>query len=382
MAYSQSRIRRPQSSSHSASAAATSSASVAARERWRARRPENQSGNIYVDHACIDCDTCRWLAPETFGRVNGKSAVVAQPEVGTEAHKRAMMALSACPTFSIHANAPPAGAVAAAAKAFPACVDPTRPDILHMGFHAATSFGATPYLVVRDQGGNFMVDCPRFDRGLAKRVEEAFGGVSYIVLTHIDDVADHEKWAAYFGAKRILHEAELDVASAKGGNAVGFFEQLHPGFVDRLEKVEVKLTGDGPWTLPDGGNDVEIIFTPGHSAGHVCVFHKPSKVLFTGDHLCGCGPKFPERYGQLYLLREFLEPVIWNVSEQIASLEKLVGMEFDTILPGHGRAHRYFTTSAKDDALETVIAFEKSRPVVENVEPNSQVLELTYDGVL
>ena len=24
--------------------------------------------NFYVDHTCIDCDTCRWMAPQTFGR--------------------------------------------------------------------------------------------------------------------------------------------------------------------------------------------------------------------------------------------------------------------------------------------------------------------------
>ncbi len=28
------------------------------------RRPENAPGDFYVDAACIDCDTCRWLAPD------------------------------------------------------------------------------------------------------------------------------------------------------------------------------------------------------------------------------------------------------------------------------------------------------------------------------
>ncbi|XP_015064361.1 uncharacterized protein LOC107009532 [Solanum pennellii] len=28
-----------------------------------ARRPQNVSGEFFVDHTCIDCDTCRWMAP-------------------------------------------------------------------------------------------------------------------------------------------------------------------------------------------------------------------------------------------------------------------------------------------------------------------------------
>ncbi|MCD9644339.1 hypothetical protein HAX54_032525 [Datura stramonium] len=32
----------------------------------RARRPQNVSGDFFVDHTCIDCDTCRWMAPVTI----------------------------------------------------------------------------------------------------------------------------------------------------------------------------------------------------------------------------------------------------------------------------------------------------------------------------
>jgi hypothetical protein len=34
------------------------------------RRLENVEGNFYVDSTCIDCDTCRWVAPNTFISVN------------------------------------------------------------------------------------------------------------------------------------------------------------------------------------------------------------------------------------------------------------------------------------------------------------------------
>ena len=43
------------------------------------RRPENVSGDFYVDTSCIDCDTCRWMAPEVFIEAGEQSAVHHQP---------------------------------------------------------------------------------------------------------------------------------------------------------------------------------------------------------------------------------------------------------------------------------------------------------------
>ena len=44
------------------------------------RRSQNVTGDIYVDSTCIDCDTCRWMAPEIFQRIDGQSAVYHQPK--------------------------------------------------------------------------------------------------------------------------------------------------------------------------------------------------------------------------------------------------------------------------------------------------------------
>ena len=39
------------------------------------RRSQNISGDLYVDSSCIDCDTCRWMAPEIFDEQDHQSAV-------------------------------------------------------------------------------------------------------------------------------------------------------------------------------------------------------------------------------------------------------------------------------------------------------------------
>ena len=61
---------------------------------------ENVEGAFFVDSTCIDCDTCRQLAPASFRDFSGHSIVYHQPQ--TEEEKRfAQMAIVACPTGSI-----------------------------------------------------------------------------------------------------------------------------------------------------------------------------------------------------------------------------------------------------------------------------------------
>src|SRR5262245_61753042 len=76
--------------------------------RLAERAAGNVPGDFFVDRSCIDCDTCRQLAPEVFGRspALGQSVVVRQPGDGG-AKKRALMALVSCPTASIGAASKP-----------------------------------------------------------------------------------------------------------------------------------------------------------------------------------------------------------------------------------------------------------------------------------
>jgi hypothetical protein len=43
------------------------------------RLPENVEGPFFVDSTCIDCDTCRQIAPATFGETGEFSFVRRQP---------------------------------------------------------------------------------------------------------------------------------------------------------------------------------------------------------------------------------------------------------------------------------------------------------------
>jgi len=264
------------------------------------RLPENVAGEFYVDASCIDCDACRQIAPASFQDHGGKSSVYRQPQNPGEQH-RALMALVACPTASIGtiSNRSARSGVAA----FPVHV---VDDVYFCGFTSEASFGAWAYLIVRPQerGGNVLVDSPRFNAPLVKRIEE-MGGVKLMFLSHRDDIADHAKFAAHFHCPRIMHEG--DDATARG-----------------IERV---VTGTDSQRIDD---DLLLIPTPGHTRGHQVLLYL-DKVLFTGDHLAW-SPKHKT-------LTAFRDVCWYSWTEQTRSMEKLLTYRFEWVLPGHGRIH-------------------------------------------
>ncbi|RKY18463.1 MAG: MBL fold metallo-hydrolase [Planctomycetota bacterium] len=263
----------------------------------RRRRPENVAGELFVDDSCIDCDTCRWMAPASFDREAGKSRVHTQPDE-PEQLLAALRALVSCPTGSIRSE----GKLEQLPEAMAGLPAPVDGPVLHCGWHAEASFGAASWLILRESG-NVLVDSPRFAAPLVERIE-ALGGVHTMVLTHKDDVADHARFAERFGARRILHAGDMG-----------------PG----LAEVEVLLEGSDEVQLAPG---LTIIPTPGHTAGSLCLAVDRTW-LFTGDHLA-----WSERRGALTAFPEHC----WHDWElQRASVERLMAQRFSWVLPGHGR---------------------------------------------
>ncbi|MGI0488645.1 4Fe-4S domain-containing protein [Pantanalinema rosaneae CENA516] len=197
------------------------------------RRPENVSGDFYVDRTCIDCDTCRWMAPDVFYQAGEQSAVYHQPENDQE-RLRAMQALLSCPTSSIGTVAKPTD-IKQAQESFPIAI---AASVFHCGYHAESSFAAASYFIQRP-AGNVLVDSPRFAAPLVKQLE-ALGGVRYLYLTHRDDVADHEKFHAHFGCDRLLHIDDITKVT---------------------KSVEIPLSGSEPIQFAP---DLLIIPVPGH----------------------------------------------------------------------------------------------------------------------
>src|SRR5215472_13345601 len=145
------------------------------------RLPENEPGDFFVDSSCIDCDACRQIAPEVFTDAGEASVVFHQPATMEET-RRSLMALVACPTGSIGTEGHHEFRLGV--EAFPM---PIAENVYFCGFTAESSFGAWSYLVLRPEaeGGNFLVDSPRFSAPLVKRLA-AMGGARKMFLSHRD----------------------------------------------------------------------------------------------------------------------------------------------------------------------------------------------------
>lgn len=264
------------------------------------RLPDNIPGDFFVDSTCIDCDACRQIAPNVFAEDGDASIVFHQPADEGET-KRAMMALVACPTGSIgtigHHDAH------IGIDAFPELI---AENVYYCGFNAESSFGAWSYLITRPdrEGGNVLIDSPRFATQLVKKIE-TMGGVRTMFLTHKDDVADHARFAERFGCYRVMHADD-------GAQRFG---------------VERIIHGDDAVQMDD---DLIAIPVPGHTRGHaVLLYH--NKFLFTGDHLAW-SPKQNS-------LIAFRSACWYSWTEQTKSMKKLLDYEFEWVLPGHGRIH-------------------------------------------
>ncbi len=259
------------------------------------RDPGNAEGDWFVDTRCIDCGTCRDVAPALFVSGGGGSVVACQPADPSEA-RDAWLAAQACPTSSI-------GTLSRArrpGRLYPREIE-VGSGVFDCGYCAESSFGASAWLIVRPDG-NTMVDSPRFTEALAGPIADA-GGLARLVLTHRDDVADADRWASRFGARVWIHAADRSAA---------------PYATDLIEGLSEAEVGPGLLAIP----------TPGHTKGSI-MFLLDGRWLFTGDSLAWSHERED--------LVAFRYACWWSWPAQADSLERLaVRHRFSWVLPGHG----------------------------------------------
>ena len=259
------------------------------------RLDTNSQGNFFVDATCINCDTCRQLAPRSFEEVGEFSAVTTQP-VSDDGLHQAYQALLACPVGSIGTQRSDKMRLKEAMSSFPLLLEG---GVYYCGFNSEKSFGANSYFV-QHPAGNWLIDSPRYIKHLVDAFER-MGGLRYVFLTHEDDVADAAKYANRFGATRIIHRADAEVMP------------------------------DAEWIV-DGAETIDLtplfrlIPVPGHTPGSCALLYN-DRFLFTGDHLWWD----PET-------RSLDAPrrLVWRSRALVHSIRKLVDYRFEWVLAGHG----------------------------------------------
>src|SRR5438445_8061603 len=257
--------------------------------------PTSIVADFSVDSPCIDCDTCRQLAPASFVESGDYSSVYRQPSSRKEL-LQAHQALLACPVGSIGAQSSDKTLMREAKASFPMKLED---NVYYNGFNSEKSFGANSYFI-RHPDGNWLVDSPRYIKQLVEAFER-FGGTAYIFLTHEDDIGDAPRYAKRFGAKRIIHHADADA------------QPDAEWIIDSLDTVEASP-------------DFRIIPVPGHTDGSMALLYR-NRYLFTGDHMAWDREINGLRLATVY---------VWKESALRRSAEKLLEFPFEWILPGHG----------------------------------------------
>ena len=259
------------------------------------RLDTNSLGNFFVDATCINCDTCRQLAPRSFEEVGEFSAVTTQP-VSDDGLHQAYQALLACPVGSIGTQRSDKMRLKEAMSSFPLLLEG---GVFYCGFNSEKSFGANSYFV-QHPAGNWLIDSPRYIKHLVDAFER-MGGLRYVFLTHEDDVADAAKYANRFGATRIIHRADAEVMPDA------------EWIVDGVETIDL-------------APQFQLIPVPGHTPGSCALLYN-DRFLFTGDHLWWD----PET-------RSLDAPrrLVWRSRALVHSIRKLVDYRFEWVLAGHG----------------------------------------------
>ena len=277
------------------------------------RLDTNVEGNFFVDSSCIDCDTCRQLAPATFIENGDYSAVFHQPGSVHEEFA-AYQALIACPVGSIGTVKNNPKVFSDAQASFPIPLDD---GVFYVGFNSEKSFGAHSYFI-QHPDGNWLIDSPRYFKQLVQAFEK-LGGIRYIFLSHQDDVAEAARYAKTFDATRIIHQADSAAMPdaekiIKGKDVV----QVEPEFA--------------------------CIPVPGHTAGSIVLLYK-NRFLFSGDHLW-----WDRDLQQLGTPKN----LVWNNAQLEQSVKNLLNSSFDWVLPGHGE-RMHLPASKMKSALEQLV---------------------------
>ncbi|AKB16894.1 MULTISPECIES: MBL fold metallo-hydrolase [unclassified Methanosarcina] len=181
-----------------------------------------------------------------------------------------------------------------------------------------TAYDSSVYLV----NGKVLIDAGMNSDLIIRELEKSIKltDLELIVLTHCH--YDHTAAAAIIaeksGAKVGIHRADLEGVNDE-------YLSVSVLFGDRAPAVRPTVVYEEGDKIPIGKEEcLEVIHTPGHSKGSICLYEPISKSLFSGDTVFPGGG-----FGRMDF--EGSEP-----EKMLGSIEKLTKLDVKTLYSGHG----------------------------------------------
>jgi glyoxylase-like metal-dependent hydrolase (beta-lactamase superfamily II) len=185
----------------------------------------------------------------------------------------------------------------------------------------------------------------------------AWTDIRSLLFTHLhpDHVGLAGRIAQVAKPRLLMHGAEADLLNemASAGRPL-WFEPMHvlagtPSerilAVDvefapmrkTLRRVDPDVRLHGGETIDTACGPLELIWTPGHSPGHICLYSRDHKLLLSGDTI----------------IEDITPNIAWlpgqdTLGDFLGSLQRLAAYEVDSILPSHGApftGHREWITA-------------------------------------
>ncbi len=223
------------------------------------------------------------------------------------------------------------------------------------------------------------------------KINRSIKNISTIINTH-----EHIE---HFGGNRLIREASQGMVTAsvpasykiRNSQKINmdlkkYLSDYEPDLAAELKAeldFDLKIEGSEVDCIVDDGDIIDtgsirlrVLTTPGHAAGHICLYNADRKILFTGDHIIArtstfVGYDYREIASQRIVdvfNNGFAKPD--NLTLYINSINKLQRLSIDVILPGHGDI---ITNPYKKLEMEIGKKERRSRMFLEVLEKRNEI---------